>query len=194
MLEPGQVAAVRKHLGISQAELAKRSGVSQSLIAKIESGRLDPAFSKAQAVSRALEEVDLLSRQRTAAELMNPDIIALAPDDPIEVAIITMTRSRINQIPIMNGEIIEGTLTQTSLMDFVVKTRLDPQALKAPVHSLMDDPLPQVRPTTEEEDILVLLKTFPAVLVRDKVKTWGIVTKLDIISKRTIIDRTRDKK
>lgn len=185
MIEPGQVGAVRKRLGISQLELAKRSGVSQSLIAKIESGRLDPAYSKARAISRALEEFRQFNRQRTAAELMNPNIIALAPNDPVEVAIPSMIKLRINQIPIMNGEVIEGTLTQTSLMDFVVKTRLDPEALKTPIHSLMDDPLPQVKPTTEEENVLVLLKTFPAVLVRDRTKTWGIITKLDVISNRT---------
>jgi predicted transcriptional regulator len=194
MIQPGQVAAVRKRLGISQAELAKRSGVSQSLIAKIESGRLDPAFSKAQAISVALEEINPGIRQRTAAELMNPDLVMLAPSDPVEVAIVSMAKLRINQIPIMNDGIVEGTLTQTSLMDFVVKTRNDPQALRTPVRLLMDDPLPQVRPATEEEDVLILLKTFPAVLVRDKTKTWGIVTKLDIISNRTFIDGRRDKK
>jgi predicted transcriptional regulator len=188
LIEPGQVANVRKRLGISQAELAKRSGVSQSLIAKIETEQADPAFSKAKAISDTLEEIQLLDGQtalkaKRAVEVMNTDILSLAPSDSAEIAIVSMARLRISQIPVMNGETVEGTLTDASLIDFVLRTRNDPDALKTPVHVLMENPLPQVGPETLEDDLLALLKTFPAVLVRDKLKIRGIVTKFDILSK-----------
>jgi predicted transcriptional regulator len=183
VIQPGQISAVRKRLGISQSELARRSGVSQSLIAKIERGHLDPAFSKAQAISAALEAIRPANDQRSAFEVMNPDLVVLGPGDPVEVAIASMIRLRISQIPVMDGETVQGTLTKTSLMDFVVRTRNDSEALRTPINLLMDDPLPQVSPTTQEDELLSLLKTFPAVLVRDKVRIQGIITRLDILSR-----------
>lgn len=193
MIQPSQIAAVRKRLGISQAELANRSGVSQSLIAKIEAGRVDPSFSKAQAISGALEALQPVNRQISAGDVMTPNPLALCPGDSVEVAIATMARLRTSQIPVINGEVVEGTLTETALMDFIVRTRNDSEALKTPVRSLMDGPLPQVRPTTQEDELIALLKTFPAVLVRDRVKILGIVAKLDIISKWATIDGAKEK-
>jgi predicted transcriptional regulator len=197
MIHPGQIAAMRKSLGISQAELAKRSGVSQSFITKIERGMLDPAFSKVLAISDALEDLQKADHRvstRRAAEFMNPDVLVFTPGDIAEAAAAWMARRRISQIPVVNGEIVEGTITDASLMDFVVTNRNDPEALKTPVRELMDGPLPQVGPEAAEEDLITLLKTFPAILVRNNVSILGIVTKFDILSKRVADDRARDKK
>jgi predicted transcriptional regulator len=40
------IAKKRRRLGLKQAELAKLSGVSQSLVAKLESGRIDSSYTK----------------------------------------------------------------------------------------------------------------------------------------------------
>lgn len=131
MIQPGQVAAIRKRLGISQAELAKKSGVSQSFIAKIEGGRVDPAFSKAQAISDTLEEIRSADHRAAvklnrAVEVMNPDVFVLCPGDIAEVAAASMTKRMISQIPVMSGETVEGTVTDASLMEFVMKMRDTP--------------------------------------------------------------------
>jgi DNA-binding transcriptional regulator YiaG len=41
-IDPKQLKKIRVQLGITQSELAKAAGVSQSLIAKLESGLVDP--------------------------------------------------------------------------------------------------------------------------------------------------------
>jgi predicted transcriptional regulator len=94
-----------------------------------------------------------------------------------------MARLNIGQIPVIDGDTVEGTLSETSLLDFAVKSRNDSEALKTPARRLMDDPLPQVGLSTQEDELLVLLKSFPAVLVRDNAKVRGIITKLDILSR-----------
>lgn len=51
-----EIAKRRKLLGLTQKQLAKIAGVSQSFIAKIESGKIDPSYSKAKAIFDTLEK------------------------------------------------------------------------------------------------------------------------------------------
>ena len=53
-IDPKQLKKIRVQLGITQSELARVAGVSQSLIAKLESGLVDPSFSTMKAISEAL--------------------------------------------------------------------------------------------------------------------------------------------
>src|SRR5579863_36262 len=63
-----KIAALRKRRGLTQAALAKRSGVSQPMIAQIESGTLDNLTLKTLArTARALGasvKIDLVSRPK----------------------------------------------------------------------------------------------------------------------------------
>jgi predicted transcriptional regulator len=42
-------------LGLTQGQLAKIAGVSQSFIAKIESGKIDPSYSKVKTIFDVLD-------------------------------------------------------------------------------------------------------------------------------------------
>ena len=55
--ELSEVKVIRKKLGLTQGELAKAAGVSQSLIAKIESTKIDPTYSKVKLIFHALESL-----------------------------------------------------------------------------------------------------------------------------------------
>jgi transcriptional regulator with XRE-family HTH domain len=61
-----KIAALRKRLGLTQATLARRSGVSQPMIAQIESGKLNNLTLKTLArTARALDarlKIDLVPR------------------------------------------------------------------------------------------------------------------------------------
>ena len=50
-----KIQEIRKKLNLTQTELSKLAGVSQSLIAKLESGHIDPAYSKVKAIFEALD-------------------------------------------------------------------------------------------------------------------------------------------
>ncbi len=69
IIYPLELRQKRRALGLTQKELAIRASVSQSLIAKIERGLLDPSFSSMVKISQALDE-DVL----TAADLMQKNI------------------------------------------------------------------------------------------------------------------------
>ena len=45
-----EISKKRKILGLTQSELAKLAGVSQSLIAKLESGKIEPSYTKVKTI------------------------------------------------------------------------------------------------------------------------------------------------
>ena len=53
--ELNEIKIIRKKYGLTQSKLANIANVSQSLIAKIESGRIDPTYSNAQKIFSALD-------------------------------------------------------------------------------------------------------------------------------------------
>ncbi|MEM2547192.1 MAG: helix-turn-helix domain-containing protein, partial [Candidatus Bathyarchaeia archaeon] len=53
-----EIAKRRKLLGLTQKQLAKIAGVSQSFVAKVESGKIDPSYSKVKAIFDVLERME----------------------------------------------------------------------------------------------------------------------------------------
>ncbi len=54
MVEPRQLKRIRTQLGVTQAKLANEAGVSRSLIAKIETDKVDPTFTSMKSITEAL--------------------------------------------------------------------------------------------------------------------------------------------
>ena len=71
-----EIKKIRKKLEITQTDLANRAGVSQSLIAKIESGRIDPTYTKTKKIFAALSELEKKD-EITAEQLMTKKIVNL---------------------------------------------------------------------------------------------------------------------
>jgi len=101
MLEPREIPKLRKQLGVTQAELAGLAGVSQALIAKIESGRIDPSFSKAKALSETLLGLQRKSTKKTK-EIMVTDIISVESDQLVRDATELMQNHAISQLPVFD--------------------------------------------------------------------------------------------
>lgn len=180
MIEPRQLAAARKRAGLTQTELARRSGVSQSLIAKIESHSLDPSYSRLRALSDVLEHPD--GGPRLPVErVMHRDVVLMFATESVEQAIEHLQRHGISQLPVFDQGRLVGTITESSLLAYVMRRRSEPGALQAPVRQLMSEALPQVPPETEVEAVLPLLTLFPAVLVAANGRLQGIVTRSDLL-------------
>ena len=56
--ELNEIKKIRKNLGLTQTELAKMANVSQSIIAKIESGKIDPTFTKTKKIFETLDDLE----------------------------------------------------------------------------------------------------------------------------------------
>ena len=68
-----EIKRLRKKYHLNQKELARRANVSQSLIAKIEAGTVEPSFSKAMQIFEALEQLREKEEIKTR-DIINPKI------------------------------------------------------------------------------------------------------------------------
>ena len=73
---PQELKKIRKLNNLTQKQLAELSGVSQSLIAKIESNKIDPTFTNAQKIYTALQALSEKDEKK-AVDLMNKNLIYL---------------------------------------------------------------------------------------------------------------------
>ncbi len=170
------VKLIRKRLGLSQSELAKIACVSQSLIAKIESGKIDPTFSKTKKIFAVLDDLTH-EKDIKAKELMNPKIVSCKPDDKIKDVIQKMKRFSISQMPVIDKDIV-GFVSETVILSSLVDG-------KKHVHikEVMADVPPIIAPDSTSKIVGHLLRHFPAVFVADKGKLKGVITKSDLLDK-----------
>ncbi|MFX1508658.1 MAG: multiprotein-bridging factor 1 family protein, partial [Promethearchaeota archaeon] len=74
-----ELRRMRKIIGLTQAELAQRVGISQSMIAKIENGTLNPSYNVVRRIYQILYSIEHRN-QTKAYEIMSP-VIFVEVDD-----------------------------------------------------------------------------------------------------------------
>ena len=82
--ELSEIQKIRKGLKLTQSELAKIAGVSQSLIARVEAGNIDPRYSKIVKILRALDQIKY--QEVTAAEIMTKRVVGISVNNTMEQA------------------------------------------------------------------------------------------------------------
>ena len=169
--------SIRKRFNITQIDLARKSGVSQSLIAKIESGRLDPTYTKAQKILTALESLTS-GKELKASEIMNKKLLSVKLTDDIKEAIRLMKKYEISQLPVMEGNDVIGTVSEAAILDALINEK---RSFK--LAEIMGEAPPIISPNTHVSVISNLLKFSPLLIVAEKGKIKGLITKSDLIRK-----------
>lgn len=173
-----EIKLKRIKLDLKQSELAYESGVSQSLIAKLESGNIEPSYSRVKKIFETLNRLEE-NKEHKCSEIMKNNLICVSDSDSVEKAAKLMRKHEISQLPVFNkgnavGSIGEGTiLTQ---LEKIEKEKL----FKMSVKEIMEEPFPVVNKDTSIKTIIPLLRDFP-VLVSEKGKVTGIITKADLL-------------
>ena len=72
---PDELKARRENLGIRQTELALRAGISQSMVARIEAGSVDPRTSTLRKIVHVLNTAE--KSRMTAAHVMHTPVFSI---------------------------------------------------------------------------------------------------------------------
>jgi predicted transcriptional regulator len=175
IIEPGGIRKKRLSLGLTQMELAKRAGVTQSILARIESGKVDPRYSNIKKISLALESFN--GRGVLARNIMTKNVIVINHKDRIRKAVRLMKRKGISQLPVMdNGKII-GTIHEKNISHMLSQGK----TANTSVEEVMDDVLPTVPENTSVNTLSSLLDHYPAVLILEGGRITGIVSRADLL-------------
>ncbi len=175
MFDISQLKKMRMKLGLTQSEFAKRAGISQSMVTKIESGRLDPTFSKVKQIEQVFSSLSH-KNEKVAKDIMTKKIIRVDSKEKIHNVIGLMSKKSISQLPVYEKNIVVGIITESSIL----KEDLKNIAVKS-ASDIMEDSPPIISPQTNLEVIKNLLNFYSCLLVKDKGKLEGIITKADLM-------------
>lgn len=107
-------------------------------------------------------------------------IITVDPEDKVRQALHLMKEYDISQLPVMKNEEIVGSLTENSVLTYILENPVS--HTESPVSKIMDEPFPMV-----DEDMAIsklnkyISKKVPAVMAKDKAGNVHILTKYDIL-------------
>lgn len=174
------VRKLRQKLGLTQSELARRAGVSQSLIARIEAGDIDPRLSTLRKIWKVLRDARV-TKGLCAGDIMKSPVVHVTPKDTIAYATRLMKENDISQLPVLENGIQVGSISEAGLVSAVTSERDLAEISMKPVIEVMNDGFPTVSKNLDVATVSRFVEVNPAVLVVERGKVIGIITKADII-------------
>ncbi len=185
-----QLKEMRKYLGWSQAELAKRAKVSRPLVNKMESGQRVPNYNDVSKIAECLQSAILElagnARSLTIGRICSPNLVSIDIRRSVHDAKDKMLQGNFSHLPVLDGDKLVGTITQTSLL------RSLPQAENEGATNPDDEPIIDHReviapayPCVDEHvsmsDVWRVIMRRGAVLVMREGRITGIATKSDLL-------------
>ncbi|MBC7130559.1 CBS domain-containing protein [Candidatus Bathyarchaeota archaeon] len=170
----------RKMLGLTQKQLAKLAGVSQSLIAKLESRKINPSYEKVKAIFDALENLEIKTDFK-AADVLHNGVVGVKKGSLVADAVKLMMEHGYSQLPVFDGEKVIGSISEKTILELMASGKDLSEISRLAVEEIMDESFPQVGKNTPLRVVSDLLQVYPAVLVSEKGKVIGIITKADLL-------------
>jgi len=155
-MELHDIKQLRRKFELTQTGLAKLAGVSQSLIAKIESGKIDPTYSNAKKIFESLSSI------QNRKELKAQDV---------------MKRYGISQLVVTEHEKPVGIISESIILDSLLTGK------GKTVREVMSDCPPLVPASAGVSAFSHLLRYYPLIIVMEKGRVQGVITKADLITK-----------
>ncbi|MDD1679165.1 MAG: CBS domain-containing protein [Methanomicrobiales archaeon] len=176
---PAELKRKRESLGLKQADVARLAGVSQSMIARIESGTVDPRVSTLRKVIDVLTEAG--RSKVTAHHVMCRPVFSVLVSDPISRAVGIMEERGISQVPVLENGVPVGCISETAIVTAMDRGTFSRETAPL-VRDCMESGFPTVPPDADLTVVVHLLQDNHAVLVVDRGAIQGVITKHDLIS------------
>jgi len=174
------IAKKRRILGLKQAELAKLAGVSQSLVAKLESGKIDSSYTKVKTIFDVLDRLENKTKIQEQKVAPN-EVIGIQKNEPVSRVVQLMKEHGYSQIPVFEGKHSVGSISEKTILRQILAGKDLAQISRLTVEEIMEEAFPQVSEDAPLSLISSLLQTYSAVLVARKGTTVGIITKADLL-------------
>lgn len=175
----------RKRLGLTQQQLSKEAGVSQSLIAKIESGSIDASYSNTVRIFEALQRLEQKTVVR-AGQIMSGPVVHVRTSDSVAHTLKVMKKKDFSQLPVFEGSHPVGSISDKTVLEKITAGASLEALSSQAVGDVMEEAFPVVDESTPLPAVSSLLNYHFAVLVRRKNRVAGIITKsnlLDLVGK-----------
>jgi len=173
---PEELSKRRERLGLTQAELAEKAGVSQPMIARIESGSVDPRVSTFGRIVEALNEAE--KERVEARRIMHEEVISVSPEDPVRRAVELMRRKGFSQLPVLEDGVPVGSISESAV---VHELNVGGDVSEERVEDLMDEGFPTISPSTSVDVVSRILEHESALLVVERGEVVGVVTNADVM-------------
>lgn len=176
---PEELKNRREALGMRQTELAQRAGISQSMVARIEAGNVDPRMST---LNKIVQVLNSAGQQRvTAGTIMHSPVISVRPADPVTLALEIFGKNNISQLPVVEDGVPVGCISESAIMKAIEQQRLH-RDRPAVVRDFTEPGFPTVPSDIDIETVMNILQQNHAVLVVEGKTARGVITKHDLIS------------
>jgi len=164
----------RERLGISQHKLAKDLRISQSTVAKIESGKINPTYKLVERIFSHLSSLHSVG-MGTVGEVASKPVLAVREVTSVAEAVKTLQKHG------LNGNHNLGSLSERAISRRILETKRPELLLRKPVGTVMEEALPTLSEDVAVEVIIPLLQQTQAVLTSKKGRITGIVTNADLL-------------
>jgi len=167
-----QIKKIRRQLNLTQHQLAQKIGISQSMIAKLESGKLDPTYSYVKKIEQALETLTS-NQEKEAKDIMNRNIVSASPEEKINFIMKLMTKHSISQVPVLEKGNLIGLISESTILQKENGTKI--------AKDIMEESPPTIDKNTKLHIVKQLLVFYPIIFIKEREKLVGLITKADLI-------------
>ena len=178
--ELSSIKTRRQKLGLKQNQLAELAGVSQSLIAKLEKGKIEPSYSIAMKIFSVLDQQEN-KNEKKCGDIMTKKLLSVKKCDKISRASEIMKRNSVDQLPVLQGNLVIGSISESLIFSKIMLGIDKKKLLNQKVEEIMSNPYPIVNANMPLSIALPILKTEDAILVSENRKLVGIITKNNLI-------------
>ena len=134
------------------------------------------SYSNVKKIEQALDALSHKQEQK-ASDVMGKKIISVKPNEKIKSVIEKMKKHGISQVPVIDNQVVIGTISETALLYGLLHEKGNE------VNDVMEEAPPVIGMKTRLSVISNLLQFSPMVLVSEKGKLKGVITKADVLSK-----------
>jgi predicted transcriptional regulator len=185
---PDELQDLRKKVGLTQSELASQVGISQSLVARIEKGQVNPSLSTLKRILSIIEKQqeshstirDLLKWKARTTKIQ--PVVAVHTHEKVRRAVNLMRRYGISQLPVFKKNSPVGSLSESTILRKLML--MDSRKVFAlSVQEIMDPPFPTIDvKESVEAAFMKIASGVEAILAMEGKRPAGLITKIDLIA------------